>query len=146
VTDPQTIHQAKFSMGFVLTLIALHGQAGVGEFTDESLHDQSIRDFLHRVEMVFDAEIDAAYPQRWLVKVSLETTDCRSLASGVDIPKGQPENTLSRTEIEDNAQRLAAFRQAASVEEVNQLLARAWSLDCQPDVRDLLPHHNAEAG
>lgn len=145
VTDPQTIHQAKFSMGFVLALIALYGQAGVDAFTDESLQDQSIRAFLARVEMVFDEEIDAAYPQRWLGKVSLETSDGRQLTARVDIPKGDPENTLSRTEIEDKARRLAAFRQGASVEEVNRLIARAWSLDCQPGVRDLLPGHDAVA-
>lgn len=132
-------------MGFVLALIALHRQAGVDTFTDESLQDQSIRNFLRRVEMVFDAEIDAAYPQRWLGKVLLETTDGRWLTSRVDIPKGDPENTLSRTEIEDKARRLAAFRQGASVEEVNRLIARAWSLDCQPDVCDLLPCRGAEA-
>jgi 2-methylcitrate dehydratase PrpD len=139
VTDPRTIHQAKFSMGFVLALIALYGQAGVDAFTDESLQDQSIRDFLSRVEMVFDEEIDAAYPQRWLGKVSLQTSDGRWLTARVDIPKGDPENTLSRTEIEEKARRLAAFRQGASAEEVNRLIERAWSLDSQPDVRDLLP-------
>jgi 2-methylcitrate dehydratase PrpD len=130
-------------MGFVLALIALQGQAGVDAFTDASLKDQSIRDFLSRVEMLFDAEIDAAYPQRWLGKVSLETTDGRRLTARVDIPKGDPENTLSRTEIEDKARRLAAFRQGASVEEINRLIARAWSLDVQPDVRDLLPRTRA---
>jgi 2-methylcitrate dehydratase PrpD len=139
VTDPQTIHQAKFSMGFVLALIALYEQAGIGEFTDVSLKDQAIRDFLRRVEMVYDAEIDAAYPQRWLGKVSLETTDGRWLTSRVDIPKGDPENTLSRAEIEDKARRLAAFRQGASPEELKRLIARVWSLDSQSDMRDLLP-------
>jgi 2-methylcitrate dehydratase PrpD len=95
--------------------------------------------------MVFDAEIDAAYPQRWLGKVSLETTDGRWLTSRVDIPKGDPENTLSRTEIEDKTRRLAAFRQGASPEEVNRLIARVWLLDCQSNVRDLLPCHDAKA-
>jgi 2-methylcitrate dehydratase PrpD len=139
VTDPQTIHQAKFSMGFVLALIALHGRAGVGDFTDEALQDQQLRSFLQRVEMVFDAEIDAAYPQRWIGKVSVETIDGRWLTSRVDIPKGDPENTLCRAEIEDKTRQLAAFRQAASPDEVNELIARAWALDRQPDVRDLLP-------
>ncbi len=138
-TDPQTIHQAKFSIGFVLALIALHGQAGVGEFTDEALQDQQIRDVLRRVEMVFDAEIDAAYPQRWLGKVSVETIDGNRVTSRVDIPKGDPENTLGRAEIEDKARRLAAFRHGASPEEVSRLIARAWALDHQPDVRNLLP-------
>jgi 2-methylcitrate dehydratase PrpD len=139
VTDPQTIHQAKFSMGFVLALIALYGRAGVGEFTDETLQDPAIRDFLRRVEMVCDAEIDAAYPQRWLGKVSLETIDGRCLTARVDIPKGDPENTLSRAEIEGKARRLAAFRQGASPQELDQLVARVWELDAQPDVRDFLP-------
>ena len=34
VTDPQTVHQSKFSMGFVLANIAVHGRAGLAEFTE----------------------------------------------------------------------------------------------------------------
>jgi 2-methylcitrate dehydratase PrpD len=37
VTDPATIHQSKFSMGFVLALIALKGSAGINDFTEEAL-------------------------------------------------------------------------------------------------------------
>src|ERR671916_217924 len=43
VTDPQTIHQSKFSMGFVLALIALYGRAGVNDFTEEALQDDELR-------------------------------------------------------------------------------------------------------
>jgi len=32
VTDPQTVHQAKFSMGTVLAIIAVHGRAGLAGF------------------------------------------------------------------------------------------------------------------
>src|SRR5919202_62423 len=63
VNDPQTVHQSKFSMGIVLALIALHGRAGVTEFTDEALHDPEVRGFADRVEMVYDPEIDAEYPE-----------------------------------------------------------------------------------
>jgi 2-methylcitrate dehydratase PrpD len=42
VTDPRTIHQSKFSMGFVLALAALRGRAGIGEFTEEALHDPEL--------------------------------------------------------------------------------------------------------
>jgi len=66
VTDPRTVHQAKFSMGFVLALIALRGVAGIEDFTDESIRDPELRAFHDRVEMVFDPEIDAAYPRRWI--------------------------------------------------------------------------------
>jgi 2-methylcitrate dehydratase PrpD len=139
VTDPQTIHQSKFSMGFVLALIALRGRAGVTEFTDEALRDPELRRFADRVEMVYDPEIDAAYPERWIGLVEVETEDGERFTSRVDVPKGDPENTLSRAELEDKVRRLAEFRDGASPEETHRIIDRVWSLDRAPDVRDLLP-------
>ena len=138
VTDPRTVHQAKFSMGFVLALIALRGVAGIEDFTDESIRDPELRAFHDRVEMVFDPEIDAAYPRRWIGLVEVETTDGHEFTSRVEVPKGDPGNPLSRTEIEDKARRLAAFRDGASTEEIGRVIERAWNLDREPDVRDFL--------
>ena len=138
VTDPRTVHQAKFSMGFVLALIALRGAAGIDDFTEESIRDPEIRAFHDKVEMVLDPEIDAAYPKRWIGLVEVETTDGRHLTSRVEVPKGDPGNPLSRTEIEDKARRLAAFRDGASTGEIGRIIERAWNLDREPDVRDFL--------
>jgi 2-methylcitrate dehydratase PrpD len=138
VTDPQTVHQAKFCMGFVLALIALYGQAGVSEFTGEALRDEKIRAFLDRVEMVLHPEIDAAYPERWIGLVEIETADGRTITSRVDVPKGDPDNTLTREEIESKARRLAAFAGGATPEEMDRLIERVWRLDSQPEVRHLL--------
>jgi 2-methylcitrate dehydratase PrpD len=138
VTDPRTVHQAKFSMGFVLALIALHGRAGINEFTEEALKDPALRAFHDRVEMILDPEVDAAYPRRWIGLVEVETTDGHSFISKVDIPKGDPGNPLSRTEIEYKARRLAAFQEGASTEEIERIIERAWHLDREPDVRDFL--------
>lgn len=139
VTDPQTIHQAKFSMGFVLALIALRGRAGVTEFTDRALQDPAVRRFHDRVTMALDPDIDAAYPERWIGLVEVETTDGKTLVSRVDVPKGDPENTLSRPEIEDKVQRLAAFRHGATSDEIRNLMARIWALESQPAIGGLLP-------
>jgi 2-methylcitrate dehydratase PrpD len=138
VTDPRTVHQSKFSMGFVLGLIAVHRRAGVMEFTDEQLRNPEVRAFLDRVEMVLDSEIDAAYPLRWIGAVEVETIDGDRFTSRVDVPKGDPGNTLSREELEDKAQRLAAFRGGASPDEMRRIIDRAWTLDRESDVRDLL--------
>ena len=138
VTDPRTVHQAKFSMGFVLALIALRGVAGIEDFTDESIRDPELRAFHDRVEMVFDPEIDAAYPRRWIGLVEVETTDGHEFTSRVEVPKGDPGNPLSRAEIEDKARRLAAFRDGASTDEIGRVIERAWNLANEPDVRDFL--------
>ena len=138
VTDPRTIHQSKFSMGFVLALVALRGRAGITEFTEGSLQDPELRSFHDRVEMVLDPEIDAAYPERWIGLVEVETTDGKSLTSRVAVPKGDPGNTLSRKEIEDKTSRLAQYGGGTSPEEVQRIIKRAWNLRQEPHVRDLL--------
>lgn len=138
VTNPTTVHQSKFSMGFVLALIALHQQAGLGDFTEESLRNPRVRSFLPKVEMVHNQEIEAAYPQRWIGLVDVETVDGRHLTGRVDVPKGDPDNTLSRGEIEEKVRRLVEHSGGASTAEVDRLIERAWSLQEQPDVRGLL--------
>ena len=138
VTDPQTIHQSKFSMGFVLALIATLGRAALADFTDKSLKNNALRSFHDRVTMVLDPEVDGAYPRRWLGRVSVQTRDGRTLECRVDTPKGDPDNTLSRVELEDKAQRLVSYSGAATAEEMKQVIARIWRLRNESSVRDFL--------
>jgi len=137
VTDPQTVHQSKFSMGTVLAMIALHGRAGLAEF-DAHFRDPATIAFRDRVRMVLDAEVDAAYPARWIGKVSVTTRDGRQFAARVDEPKGDPGNTLTRDEIEDKAVRLAAYGGAASAAEMRALAQRVWATAQAPAVARLL--------
>lgn len=139
VTDPQTVHQSKFSMGFVLALIATLGRAALPDFTEKSIKNNDLRKFHDRVTMVLDPEIDGAYPRKWIGRVAVETADGRRLECRVETPKGDPENTLSRAELEDKAQRLAAYSGAATAEEMKQVIHRIWQLHAAPNVRDFLP-------
>jgi 2-methylcitrate dehydratase PrpD len=128
VTDPQTVHQSKFSMGTVLALAGLHAQAGLPEF-DEQWRSAQVTTFRDKVRMVLDPEVDGAYPARWIGKVSVRTHDGRTLHGRVDEPKGDPGNTLSRPELEAKAQRLAGYRGGASEAEMRAAIARVWALD-----------------
>jgi 2-methylcitrate dehydratase PrpD len=127
VTDPQTVHQSKFSMGTVLGLIAIHGRAALTDF-DKDFRDPKVMSFRERVHMELDDEVDAAYPARWIGKVTVETTDGRRLEGRVDVPKGDPDNTLERHELEDKAMRLGTYRSAASDAEIRVVIARIWGL------------------
>ena len=143
VSDPSTIHQSKFSMGFVLALIANRGSAGINDFTEEALDDPGLRTFSEKVEMVLDEEVDAAYPRRWIGVVEIETPGGERFTSRVEVPRGDPENTLSREELEEKARNLAAYGGGASGEEMDRVVARIWNLDEEADVRDLLPRRTA---
>jgi len=119
VTDPQTVHQAKFSMGSVLALAATRKSAGMFDF-ERFFEAPQTKDFARKVTMVFDPEVEAAYPQRWIGKVEVETVDGRRLRGRVDEPKGDPGNTLSRPELEAKARGLAEFSHSATPDEMTR--------------------------
>ncbi|HCP53859.1 MAG TPA: 2-methylcitrate dehydratase [Pseudomonas sp.] len=128
VTVPQTVHQAKFSMGTVLGLIALYGKAGLTEFHSHALSDPRVGEFREKVSMTLDPEVDGAYPARWLGRVEVITADGRTLYGAIDEPKGDPGNTLSRAELEDKFRRLVQFSAARSDDEAGALIDRVWRL------------------
>ncbi|HVR51539.1 MAG: 2-methylcitrate dehydratase [Variovorax paradoxus] len=127
VVVPGTVHQAKFSMGTVLALVAEHGHAGLDEF-DRHFLAPGVAALRDKVTMQLDGEVDTAYPQRWIGKVTVRTQDGRTLQARVDEPKGDPGNTLSRPELEDKARRLAAYGGAATPAEMDTLIARTWAV------------------
>ena len=136
VIRPTTVHQSKFSMGTVLAMVAQFGRAGLVEFDAHFLSEttQALRD---KVEMVLDAEVDGAYPGRWIGKVTVTTTDGRVLAGRVDEPKGDPGNTLSRQEITDKAMRLAAYSGGVKPEAMRRAVTALWQVVAWPRVGSL---------
>lgn len=138
VTHPSTVHQSKFSMGTVLAIIAHYQFAGLQEFA-EHFDDPAICDLRDRVTMELDPEVDAAYPKRWTAKVTVHLQDGRVIQGRMDEPKGDPGNTLSRTEITDKAMRLAAFSGGATPSEMRAAIETLWNIRSLDRVGFLLP-------
>jgi len=138
VVAPSTVHQAKFSMGTTLGLIAAYGRAGMNEF-QEGFAKPEVTGFRDRVTMVLDDEVNTAYPARWIGKVVVETVDGRSIEARVDEPKGDPGNTLSREEIDSKVRGLAAFSAAAAADEMEAVLPRLWEIDRANSIGPLMP-------
>lgn len=137
VVQPSTVHQSKFSMGTVLALAARFGHAGLTEFDSHFLAPDTVA-LREKVLMVLDTEVDTAYPQRWIGKVTVQTTDGRTLHGRVDEPKGDPGNSLSRQEITDKALRLAAYGSQVPAAQAQQAVARLWQVTLWPRVQRLL--------
>ena len=133
VTDPKTVHQSKFSMGTVLAIVAKYGHAGLDEFENHFL-DPEICQLRDNVSMQLDPQVDQAYPQRWIGKVSVKTHAGIEFHGQLDEPKGDPGNTLTRSEIESKAIRLALFSQGASESEMQNIIAQLWQIAHAPQV------------
>lgn len=91
----ETVHQSKFSMGFVLGVAAKYRRASINDFTEEALRDGVIREFQTRVKMVLDERIDGRFPEEWTGCVTVTTKDGDSYTEEVDVVKGDPGDTLS---------------------------------------------------
>lgn len=137
VTNPQTVHQSKFSMGTVLGLIAAKNTADLASF-DKVLGDEQVAKFRERVKMVLDPEIDSAYPERWIGKVTVTTIGGQSFTTIVEEPKGDPGNTLSRPELEDKAMRLGTYQGAATADEVRSIIDTVWRIESVKQVGSFL--------
>jgi len=120
-------------MGTVLALVARFEHAGLSEF-DQYFKDDITQALRDKVEMVLDDEVDAAYPKRWIGKVTVHTTDGRVLQGRVDEPKGDPGNTLSRDEITAKALRLAAHSGGAMPDEMAAVVLQLWQVMQWPTV------------
>ena len=137
VVSPATVHQSKFSMGTVLALAVRHGHAGLTEFDRDYLAPDTVA-LREKVRMVLDPEVDAAYPRRWIGKVTVRTTDGRTLQGRVDEPKGDPGNTLSREEITAKALRLAEYGGAVPAPQAEAAVQRLWQVAQWPRVQRLI--------
>ncbi len=137
VNVPTTVHQAKFSMGSVLGLIAQGGIADLANF-ESVLAREDVARFREKVIMRHDAEVEAAYPARWIGKVLIETHDGRRIAGRADEPKGDPGNTLSRAEITAKAEALARFGGAHDAAGARAIVERLWRVGSLQRVDGLL--------
>ena len=128
VKRPVNIHQSKFSMGFVLALIALYRRAGVAEFNQQALTDPRLLAIHDKVIMEVDSEIERRYPQSWCAEVMVEMKDGSRFSEYVDTPKGDPGNTLSKEELECKAHSLVAHYEAATGEYLDSVIETIWRL------------------
>ncbi|GFF51706.1 hypothetical protein IFM61606_02316 [Aspergillus udagawae] len=127
----ETVHQSKFSMGFVLAVAAKNGQAMITDFTEEALEDAELRELQQRVTMELDPEIDAKFPKQWQGTIVVVCKDGRKYTESVEYLKGDPENPLTRAELETKFRALATYGGVTDTTKVANLLQKGWSLESQ---------------
>ena len=106
---PSTPYEAKFSLQFCVASAVLRGDAGLGAFGEDSIRDSRIRELTSKVHARIEGEIEARYPAEWPARVRVCLANGATLDAETRYPKGDPENPLSRTEIEEKFSTLAAF-------------------------------------
>lgn len=97
----QGVASAKLSTPFSVALALVKDQAGIDDFNLANIHDNTILDLCQRVDVIVNDELTSWSPQKRAAIVSITTDEGNTYSWEVDYPKGEPENPMTRSEVEE---------------------------------------------
>lgn len=98
--NPQSMYAAKFSVQYTTSRALLDGHLRLSDFGDAQIHEPRVRALMARTTVRLADDLDRRYPAQFPARVTLELADGRRLTEEVLTPKGDPENALTRAEVE----------------------------------------------
>lgn len=105
--EPQTLYEAKFSLEYVMAAALVTGRVRFAAFTEALLADPVMRGTMAKVSRHVDEAAEAAFPGRRSAVVSITTTGGETLEHYSPTRKGDPDNPLSDSELEDKFRELS---------------------------------------
>lgn len=126
-TEIKGVNSAKMSIPYSLAVALCTGKAGLDEFTDKFISNKDIQSITDKVSVSDVDELTVLCPQKRVAEVTV-TTNNGIFTKRVDYPKGEPENPLSRQELEDKFRGLAMYGGLTS-EECDEVINEIWKDD-----------------
>ena len=118
------ISSAKMSIPFSVAVALIKGNAGLKAFTEETVADNRIIELARKVDVEEDELLTAQSPAKRASVVTVQT-GIGTFAKQVDYPKGEPENPLSKEELEDKFRELAMYG-GLTTEECDAVIDEIW--------------------
>ena len=100
-TDIRGVNSAKMSIPFSVALALCTGSADVAAFSEKNVKDDAIISLTKKVVVRENEELSSWVPQKRASILILNLTDGRRLTHCVEYPKGEPENPLTDSELEE---------------------------------------------
>lgn len=100
-TDIRGVNSAKMSIPLSVALALCTGSADVAAFSEKNVKDDAIISLTKKVVVRENEELSSWVPQKRASILILNLTDGRRLTHCVEYPKGEPENPLTDSELEE---------------------------------------------
>ena len=115
-------YSAKMSIPYATAVGLIYGKAGLQEFSEEKVRDESILSLTKRIHVEADEALSEAFPDIQAAVVSLRKSDGTVLTERVDFPKGEPENPLTEPEFKERYCGLMEYGHQLHGEEIYRLV------------------------
>ena len=87
---PKTALEGKFSIPFCMAIAVLERKAGIAQFTDRKVREPKVVEFMKRVTLYVDPELEALGYDQVRSRVRVKLKDGRAIEGRADVAKGHP--------------------------------------------------------
>ena len=122
-----SVSSAKMSIPFCVALALVVGNAGLEAFTEDNIHDSVILSLAKKVKIIEDEKLTALCPSKRASILTIKTKDS-SISKQIDYPKGEPENPLTKDELEKKFRSLAKYGGLTEME-CDEVIGEIWKSD-----------------
>lgn len=105
-------YDAKMSTPYSTAVALIYGKAGLQEFEEEVLNDDTVRQLTAKVQVLPNKELSSIFPEKQSAVLTIETKD-GIYSERVDFPKGEPENPFDEEEFRNRYEALMAYGEIA---------------------------------
>ena len=131
---PENGYEGKFSIGYCMATALTSGRVVLEDFTDEKVKDP--------VRQALAAKCSYIHPEGWgagmndpKVEVTIKLKNGKEYSQLVVLPKGEPENPLTETELLDKFRNCAG--RVLTEKEIESLYEAVMNLDKMDDISEL---------
>jgi 2-methylcitrate dehydratase PrpD len=133
---PESITAAQMNLPYCLSVMALEGETFVDQFTEEKIRDPKILEFIKKIEVVPDSELDRLGEEyRHAIICQVKTTNGQTYEQRVDFAKGSPNNPIAQKEVENKFRKLSS--KVLNENKVEELYKTIWNLEAIPSLSQL---------
>ena len=98
---PQDEAGTRFNIAFAVSLAIVKGKAGINEFSMENTKNQQIGDLFNKVKIINDSSFELKENNIRGAEVEIILKNNTRLKKRIVLPKGEPENPLTKEELYD---------------------------------------------
>ena len=103
---PRTPYQAQFSIAYCVAAALVDHAVGLAQFKPARLTDPRIQALLACTRVTVKPDLTAKYPKAWPVRLTVRLDDGTSIEKASDYPRGNPENPVPTSVLEDKLRAL----------------------------------------
>ena len=134
--DPKNVVDAQFSAPYSVAVACIEGKAFLEEYSESSIMRQDIREFMRKITVKHDPDLDRYFPEAWPARVTITMNDGNVYTTEVKYAKGDPKNPLSWEEV---LQKFNTLTAASNLSESNkkQVVEAVKNLEEIKDIKEL---------